>query len=207
MSTNTSPRTARIQPTSKSRFAKATLSALCAAGAAFAGFSPSTASAEDAHVAPDALVCVLSPTTGSKVAGTVTFTAGPDNSVTVHAVVQGLEPGSTHAFHVHEFGDLRSEDGSAAGSHYNPEGHNHGLPDQEQRHAGDLGNLKADESGKADYTIKVDNISLTGPKNPVVGHAVIVHAKVDDGGQPVGNAGARIAQGVIGIAKPAAEKK
>jgi Cu-Zn family superoxide dismutase len=47
----------------------------------------------------------------------------------------------------------------------------------------------------------VDNISVAGTKNPIVGRGVIVHAKVDDGGQPVGNAGGRIACGVIGVAK------
>src|SRR2546426_7649382 len=44
-----------------------------------------------------------------------------------------------------------------------------------------------------------DNISIAGTKNPIIGRGVIVHAKVDDGGQPVGNAGARIACGVIGV--------
>ena len=51
------------------------------------------------------------------------------------------------------------------------------------------------------------NISVAGAKNPVLGRAIIVHAKPDDGGQPVGNAGARIAQGVIGVAKVAAPTK
>ena len=59
----------------------------------------------------------------------------------------------------------------------------------------------ADASGHADYEITVNNASLTG-RNPVLGRGVIVHAKQDDGGQPTGNAGSRIAQGVIGIANP-----
>jgi Cu-Zn family superoxide dismutase len=90
----------------------------------------------------------------------------------------------------------------SAGGHYNPENHPHALPDSSNRHAGDLGNLQADDQGKAHYEITVDNISVAGTKNPIIGRGVIVHAKPDDGGQPVGNAGGRIACGVIGVANP-----
>jgi len=62
--------------------------------------------------------------------------------------------------------------------------------------------VQADDQGKAHYEITVNNISINGAKNPIIGHAVIVHAKIDDGSQPVGNAGGRIACGVIGIAGP-----
>ena len=89
---------------------------------------------------------------------------------------------------------------------------NHGMPievqvGKEMRHAGDLGNLTADNDGKAHYEITVSNISVAGMKNPIIGRGVIVHAKVDDGSQPVGNAGGRIACGVIGVANPGGEKK
>jgi Cu-Zn family superoxide dismutase len=87
----------------------------------------------------------------------------------------------------------------SAGGHYNPEGKPHGLPTTEERHAGDLGNLTADASGHAHYEITVDNISLSTGRNPVLGKAVIVHAKPDDGGQPTGNAGARLGCGVIQV--------
>jgi Cu-Zn family superoxide dismutase len=69
-------------------------------------------------------------------------------------------------------------------------------------HAGDLGNLTADESGKAHLEATLTGVSLMGATNPIVGRAVIIHEKADDGGQPTGNAGGRLAQGVIGIAKP-----
>ena len=72
----------------------------------------------------------------------------------------------------------------------------------DQRHAGDLGNLQADNDGKVRYEISVKNITIAGTKNPIIGRGVIVHAKPDDGGQPVGNAGARIACGVIGVGNP-----
>lgn len=155
----------------------------------------------DDHHAVKSLVSVLTPTKGSTAHGKVTFTQLDNGKVKVHAIVEGLTPNQKHAIHIHEFGDISAEDGTATGGHYNPEGHDHALPEKGMRHAGDLGNLPADASGKADYTIEVDNISLAGEKNPIVGHGVIVHAKEDDGGQPTGNAGGRIAQGVIGIPK------
>src|SRR5881628_4148201 len=145
-------------------------------------------------------IAVLHATAGNKCHGTVRFTQEGD-SVKVVADIEGLNPGQKHAIHVHQFGDCTASDGMSAGGHYNPEGHQHGLPEAEKRHAGDLGNLTADNDGKAHYEITVKNITVAGTKNPIVGRGVIVHAKVDDGGQPVGNAGARIACGVIGVAK------
>ncbi len=145
-------------------------------------------------------VAVMVPTQGNLAHGTVRFQQ-TDNGVAVTADITGLDPGSTHAIHVHQYGDVTGSDGKSAGGHYNPQGHDHGLPEQGARHAGDLGNLTADEAGNAHYEITAENISIAGLNNPVIGRGVIIHAKVDDGGQPTGNAGARIAMGVIGIAK------
>ena len=152
------------------------------------------------------VVAVMQPTEGNKAGGTVVFTQTKDG-VKVEANITGLSPDSEHAIHVHQFGDVRLGNGKGTGGHYNPEGHDHGLPATAKRHAGDLGNLKADAKGAASYTILAKNISVAGRKNPVVGRGVIIHAKVDDGGQPTGNAGARISQGVIGIARPPAPAK
>lgn len=146
-------------------------------------------------------IAVLHPTAGNQCHGMVRFTQEGD-SVKVVADLEGLTPDQKHAFHIHQYGDCSAPDGMSAGGHYNPEGHQHGLPDTENRHAGDLGNVQADSAGKAHYEITVKNISIMGEKNPIVGHAVIVHAKVDTGEQPVGNAGGRIACGVIGLANP-----
>jgi Cu-Zn family superoxide dismutase len=146
-------------------------------------------------------IAVLHPTAGQHCHGIVRFSAQED-SIKVVADLEGLTPNQKHAFHIHQFGDCSSTDGMSAGGHYNPEGHQHGLPDAENRHAGDLGNVQADTDGKAHYEITVSNISILGQKNPILGRAVIVHAKPDDGGQPVGNAGGRIACGVIGAANP-----
>jgi Cu-Zn family superoxide dismutase len=146
-------------------------------------------------------VAVLHATAGQHCHGVVRFTQDGE-SVKVVADLEGLTPGQKHAFHIHQYGDCSAPDGMSAGGHYNPQGHQHGLPDAENRHAGDLGNVQADDQGKAHYEITVNNISISGQKNPIVGRAVIVHAKPDDGGQPVGNAGSRIGCGVIGIANP-----
>jgi len=147
-------------------------------------------------------VAVIYPTAGNQCSGTVRFQKVGE-AVKVIAEVSGLTPNQAHGFHIHEFGDASAADGMATGGHYNPEGHSHALPTSATRHAGDFGNLQADASGKARMEVTVSNISIAGLRNPVLGRGVIVHAKPDDGGQPVGNAGARIGQGVIGLAKSA----
>lgn len=147
------------------------------------------------------LVAVMHPTQGHTARGVITFTQSGEE-VKVVAEIEGLSPNGTHAIHIHEFGDATSADGSSAGGHYNPEGHDHGLPNQTHRHAGDLGNLHADENGKVRYELTVRNITLADEHNPIVGRGVIIHVEPDDGSQPVGNAGGRISMGVIGIAKP-----
>ena len=150
---------------------------------------------------PTTAVAVLHPTKGSQTTGVIHFQSVSDGKVRVTATVERLAPNSVHAIHIHEFGDCTAPDAASAGGHYNPAGHPHALPDKKERHAGDLGNLQADAQGKASLDLTVDNITINGSKNPIVGRGVIVHEKQDDGSQPVGNAGARIACGVIGLAK------
>jgi Cu-Zn family superoxide dismutase len=148
------------------------------------------------------LVAVLSPTDGNQAAGIVTFKSAGKRKVEVTANLTGLPPNSKHAIHIHQYGDLTSKDGKSAGDHYNPLGHQHGLPDNKERHAGDFGNLESDASGNATMQLVVDNISLAGRLSPIIGRGVVVHAKADDGSQPSGNAGDRIAVGVIGVRYP-----
>ncbi len=167
--------------------------------AAYSICSFSTLQAADTPITQ--AIAVVQPTVGQKCHGVVRFTQDGD-TVKVVADIEGLNPGQKHAFHIHQYGDCSSPDGMSAGGHYNPEGHQHGMPGTKQRHAGDLGNIQADDQGKAHYEITVDNISIMGAKNPILGRGVIVHAKPDDGSQPVGNAGGRIGCGVIGVASP-----
>ena len=144
-------------------------------------------------------IAVLHPASGSQVVGTVTFTK-MDDGVQVVADVTGLTPGK-HGFHIHEFGDCSAADASSAGGHFNPMKKPHGAPDAAERHAGDLGNLEADSTGKAHLELKDSMLKLSG-ENCIMGRGVIVHEKVDDWSQPTGNAGGRLACGVIGVAKP-----
>ena len=145
-------------------------------------------------------VAALSPIKGSNVSGTVTFTQ-VNGGVRIIADVTGLTPG-VHGFHIHEFGDCSASDATSAGGHFNPRHMQHGGPDASMRHAGDFGNLEANATGKAHYDRVDKMISLNGPDS-IVGHGVIVHEKADDFiTQPTGNAGARVACGVIGVAKP-----
>ena len=145
-------------------------------------------------------VAVLSPTKGSNVSGVVRFTK-VEGGVMIVADVTGLTPGK-HGFHIHEFGDCSAADATSAGGHFNPGHMEHGAPDASMRHAGDFGNLEADESGKAHYERVDTMISLKGADS-IIGHGLIVHEKADDlKSQPTGNAGARVACGVIGVAKP-----
>jgi Cu-Zn family superoxide dismutase len=140
---------------------------------------------------------VLAPTKGHQVTGTVQFRQRGD-AVLIEAKVNGLNPNGTHGFHIHEKGDCSASDASSAGGHFNPTGMPHGGPGAEKRHGGDLGNLMADANGFAQATIEVKGITLAADSTSVIGRAVIVHASPDDlKSQPAGNAGARLACGLI----------
>ena len=155
--------------------------------------------AMEEETAPTKAICVLHPTEGNDVSGTVTFTKTAEG-IKVVADVKGLTPGK-HGFHVHEFGDCSAPDGTSAGGHFNPEGTKHGAPTDIERHVGDLGNLEADADGNAHYERTDTFIALSRPHS-IIGRAIIVHAGEDDlTSQPTGAAGARVACGVIGIAK------
>jgi Cu-Zn family superoxide dismutase len=145
-------------------------------------------------------VCVLIPLGDSKVKGKVTFTKKTDG-VGIAAQLSGLTPGD-HGFHIHEFGDISSPDGLSAGGHFNPANVAHGNFDAATRHEGDFGNITADAQGNAVYS-RIDKLATLSGPNSIIGRAIIVHANKDDFSQPVGNAGGRIAAGVIGIANPA----
>jgi Cu-Zn family superoxide dismutase len=137
----------------------------------------------------------LMATKGNKTVGEVTFEQ-VNGKVRVTAQVIGLKPDQEHGFHIHEVGDCGSGDGMSAKGHFNPHGKPHGKGSD--RHAGDLPNLKADKSGRAKLAVDMDIISVTAGPASVIGRGIIVHAQPDDyTSQPVGNAGARMACGVI----------
>lgn len=139
----------------------------------------------------------------SQVAGIVTITQSDGSSKPqIHAEISGLTDGN-HGFHIHEFGD-NTNGCTSAGPHFNPNGHSHGAPSDEKRHLGDLGNIVS-QGGKATLDIEDSQVTLFGAYS-VIGRTVVVHADEDDLGKgghelsaTTGNAGGRLACGVIGI--------
>lgn len=148
-------------------------------------------------------VAEIAATEGNDASGTVRFTTSGD-AVRVEGRITGLEPGA-HGLHIHAKGDCSAPDASSAGGHYAPDDDPHGSPRDlpAEHHVGDLGNIVASSDGVADVTAEDPEISLSGPES-VVGKAVIVHAGRDDlESQPSGDAGARVACGVIELASTA----
>jgi Cu-Zn family superoxide dismutase len=147
--------------------------------------------------APPRATAGLKPTKGSKAFGEATFEQ-VGNKVRVTVFVQGLKPNQEHGFHIHEVGDCSSGDGMSTKGHFNPHGKPHAHPSSAERHAGDLPALKAGKDGRAKLDVEMDIITVTPGPASVVGRGLIVHADPDDyKTQPTGNAGARIACGVI----------
>ena len=135
----------------------------------------------------------------STISGTAALVDTPEG-LKVSVNVSNVPPG-THGFHIHEFGSCE-DTGKAAGGHYNPMNSPHGMimkDGSKKAHAGDLGNIEigADGTGKLEAVIK--GVTLSNGKETVGGRAIILHEKADDFGQPVGNAGGRIACGPIVI--------
>jgi superoxide dismutase, Cu-Zn family len=141
-------------------------------------------------------VATLAPTSGNTAAGTVRFTQLSDGAVEVTVNLTGVPPG-VHGFHVHDKGDC-GDNGNAAGGHFNPLGTPHSGPDAAAKHAGDFGNVTADASGNVTTRFTTRSVTVEPGATSAVGHAVILHANPDDlTTQPTGNAGGRIACGVV----------
>lgn len=151
------------------------------------------------------MTCAVAVFTG-KISGTVHFIESKD-TVLIRIQLYGLSKHALHGFHVHEAGDLTDQCTSMC-AHFNPYGKTHGCPGMKQRHVGDLGNLKTDAHGNAQYDMVDDVIKLRGTKCNIIGRGLIIHADPDDCGKgnhpdslTTGHAGKRIACAVIGYAK------
>jgi Cu-Zn family superoxide dismutase len=144
-------------------------------------------------------IALIYPTAGSAVGGTVTF-AQTDSGILIVADIDSLTPGK-HGFHIHQYGNCNSYDASTAGGHFNPDNKEHGGPNSRVRHVGDLGNITADSSGVAHLEMVDKVISFSGPHS-IIGRSVVIHDNEDDlRTPPSGDAGPRVACGVIGIAR------
>jgi Cu-Zn family superoxide dismutase len=164
--------------------------------------SPALAQKAEPDGPPHDASVQLAPTQGNQVTGSLVLTGAPDG-VHITGAIQGLKPDSEVGFHIHEKGDCSAPDGSSAGAHFNPTQQQHGHPESESHHAGDMINLRADSSGVAqvDTTARGATIN-SGESTDVIGKAVIVHESPDDyTSQPSGNSGSRVACGVIAAAQ------
>jgi len=152
--------------------------------------------------AKDAVVVPLKTSTGED-AGTATFKAAK-KSISVKLDLKNLPIGD-HAVHIHQTPACDAPDFKTAGGHFNPESKQHGTMNPMGHHAGDLPqNVSIGEQHTAQITMKVNYLSLdpTAP-NSVFGHSIMVHEKADDmKTDPTGNAGNRIACGVISAPTP-----
>jgi len=151
-----------------------------------------------AHSRGPMAMATLDSTSGSTAKGTVHFQNQGDEGIEVVVDLTGV-PAGVHGFHIHEKGSC-GNNGTDAGGHFNPGGMVHGAPDAVSHHAGDFGNVTADDKGEVHTRFNTHSITINTGANAVVGHAIVLHGNPDDlTSQPAGNAGPRIACGVAGL--------
>ncbi|MCC7096283.1 MAG: superoxide dismutase family protein [Thermomonas sp.] len=142
-------------------------------------------------------VANLAAASGTLVSGRLLL-ATESGGVRIRGDIGGLQPGSSHGFHIHEKGDCSAVDASTAGGHFNPDSKPHGRAGMGTHHSGDADNLVADAHGVAHVDAFLRGVDLGAGSHDILGRAIIVHAAPDDySSQPSGNAGARVACGVI----------
>lgn len=131
--------------------------------------------------------------------GTATFRPAKEG-VRVSVRLKDLPPG-VHAIHIHEAGKCEPPAFTTAGGHLNPEQKHHGMQNPQGPHAGDLPNITVNAQGVVTTTLLARGVTLGNEPNGLLrdgGTAIVVHAGPDDyKTDPAGNAGARIACGVV----------
>jgi Cu-Zn family superoxide dismutase len=149
--------------------------------------------------APANLVVPIKTSTGAD-AGTATFRESRSGAnLNIVVALKGLPPGD-HAVHIHVNPVCDAPAFTTAGGHLNPDSKQHGMDNPMGHHAGDLPqNITIGADGTGTATYRVDYLTLAaGKPNSVLGHSIMVHEKADDmKTDPTGNAGSRIACGVI----------
>lgn len=152
--------------------------------------------AEPEVAMPSTAMATLHDADGNEV-GTATFTQNGAET-TAAFDIHGVDAAGVHGIHVHETGVCTPPDFKSAGGHFNPAGVDHACPPTAPRHAGDFGNVEIGDDGSGHAEVTTDLVTVDAGPTSVVGRAVILHAGTDDcTTQPTGDAGARLACGVI----------
>jgi superoxide dismutase, Cu-Zn family len=152
-----------------------------------------------AKTQPKKVVVNMQDASGKSV-GTVTIRSY-QNGVRLHLDLKDLPPGE-HAFHIHETASCVAPDFKSAGGHFNPSKAEHGLKNPKGPHAGDMENITVKGNGTSREVVEDPRVTLdAGQPNSLFangGTSIVIHAKADDMmSNPAGNAGDRIACGVI----------